>query len=206
MSPRHINRTLSLRFLAHCLLTILATVPVASLVVLFQNARGSTIGWLTLLTFFIAPILLIWLGRAVTALARCILDLLDGPRMLTGYVTFRYSWLRGGRENYSLNIVPADNFDRWRGRTSLEPPKPAQFTDADFYYIPSPGENRFRENQPAIVAPTSLNLPDVLTFSPPEWVFDKVRLGDMVRLVYSPHNKVIFEVEVILTIDLTNSD
>jgi hypothetical protein len=196
---------MAIRFLGYCVLTVLATLPVASLVVLFQNAKGSTIGWLILLTFFVAPILLIWLGRAVTALSRSLLDLLDGPRLLTGYVTFRYSGGRSGRRNYSLNVVPADKFDRWRGRASLEPPKPADFTDAEFYYIPSPGDNRFKDNPTPIIAPTSLNLPDVLIFSPPEWAFERVRLGDLVRLLYSPHNKVIFEVEVILTIDLDNT-
>jgi hypothetical protein len=200
---RKAKQTLWLRFFTYLMFTLLAALPLASLIILFTNARTNTIGWLVLLTIFVSPILIFWLGQSLSALLRSILDLLDGPRLITGYVTFRYDWVRAGRQNYSLNIVPANNFDRWRGKTALQSPKPNNFDEAHYYYIPS--VNEIKESSKPLLPETTYGLPDVITLSPPNWAYERVRLGDLVRLLYSPYNKVIFEIEVILTIDLEDN-
>jgi hypothetical protein len=127
----------------------------------------------------VSAIVLIYDLQLILFTLKMLADLTQGPALLVGYVTTRetQNWRRNfRRQNYRLYLVSRQAFPLWLHGPAL--PEGAEFRH----------RKTWLSSLPAVV-------PSV--FQVPNWIYETVREGDLVRLYYARWQRTVLDVEVI---------
>ena len=162
------------------------------------------------------------MSRAIMSLFRVyqqVADLLQGPITIVGYITLhdrQNIWQRGRvgtgwqrqeavGQRLILNFVPAEAFARWVGKPEWQVNnEPA--VEAQYRYDPDPDSLVAQfDDTPTMMINNMKSLATSHSISPlileaPQWAFEMVRLGDLIRLTYARRTRRIYNIEVMLSV------